>query len=129
MELQPKYALLNEINSHLINFYHWVHQSLVFEIEMKKEKPLYYYHRERFNFLISENQVGRKEAAEIFSYLNRTGYNILCRFNSKGFFNVPFEKYKSINYPNSLYFSLKQCHFKFSHGDFEELETRRDDFV
>ena len=38
------------------------------------------------------------EAAALFYYLNRTGYNGLCRFNSSGDFNVPFGRYTTINY-------------------------------
>src|ERR687896_413085 len=34
----------------------------------------------------------------LFYYLNRTGYNGLCRFNQQGKFNVPFGRYKRIDY-------------------------------
>ena len=38
------------------------------------------------------------EAAALFYYLNRTGYNGLCRFNSSGGFNVPFGRYPKLKY-------------------------------
>lgn len=88
--LLPKRALLNDINSHLINFYKWVKKGLIIEIPLENDKERYYAYRERFNSLLSNGSAKSKEAAELFYYLNRTGYNGLCRFNSKGLFNVPF---------------------------------------
>ena len=66
----------------------------------------------------------------IFYYLNRTGYNGLCRFNKKGYFNVPFGRYKKINY--RLDFEKYQAQFnkwQFKQGDFEDLELQEDDFI
>jgi DNA adenine methylase len=37
--------------------------------------------------------------AVIFVYLNRHGFNGLCRYNSRGRFNVPFGKYTSPGFP------------------------------
>ena len=39
---------------------------------------------------LSRGQSDTAEAAGLFYYLNRTGYNGLCRFNTSGGFNVPF---------------------------------------
>ena len=36
----------------------------------------------------------------LFVYLNRHGYNGLCRYNSKGGFNVPFGKYDAPYFPS-----------------------------
>jgi DNA adenine methylase len=52
----------------------------------------------RFNELISSGLVATKEAAGLFYYLNRTGYNGLWSVNKSGQFNVPFGRYKTINY-------------------------------
>src|SRR5262249_15175763 len=54
--------------------------------------------RARFNELLAAGLGRTSEAAALFYYLNRTGYNGLCRFNARGLFNVPFGKYKTINY-------------------------------
>ncbi len=79
--LLPKNALLNDINMHAVNFFKWLQKGLVIRLPMKNDKELYYTLRERFNEYIKQGKVDTKKAAEIFYYLNRTGYNGLCRFN------------------------------------------------
>ncbi|RMD70014.1 MAG: Dam family site-specific DNA-(adenine-N6)-methyltransferase, partial [Gammaproteobacteria bacterium] len=96
--LRPKQALLNDINPHLIHFYRWLQRGLFIDIPMENDPDLYYRHRLRFNRLIEEGQGESREAASLFYYLNRTGFNGLCRFNRQGAFNVPFGRYKIINY-------------------------------
>src|SRR5688572_8530025 len=88
--LQPETALLNDLNPHNVNFYRWLKSGLYIDLEMANDEVLYYRHRERFNQLINAGESESKEAAELFYYLNRTGYNGLCRFNRKGEYNVPF---------------------------------------
>jgi len=128
--LMPSKALLNDINPHVINFFRWLKKGLHITLPMYNDKDTYYKYRERFNQLIAEGKVNTKEAAELFYYLNRTGYNGLCRFNSSGEFNVPFGKYKQINYKTG--FSEYKAVFKnweFTCGDFEEVNLEPEDFV
>ena len=96
--LSPKNALLNDINPHLHNFYQQLKAGLKIVIATEKDSDHYYQHRERFNKLISDGKPNNSEAAQLFYYLNRTGFNGLCRFNKSGLFNVPFGRYKTINY-------------------------------
>jgi len=128
--LMPVDCLLNDINPHSINFYLHLKHGLRISIPMKNEAALYYEHRERFNELIKAGNDREPEAAELFYYLNRTGYNGLCRFNRKGGFNVPFGRYKHINYMRdfSAYARLF-ADWDFRTGDFERLPLRAGDFV
>jgi len=128
--LMPKTALLNDINPHLINFYQWLRRGLKVTIPFENDEQAFYRNRERFNELATSNGAQTQEAAMLFYYLNRTGYNGLCRFNRKGQFNVPFGAYKTINYISD--FSDYQSVFanwEFSTGDFEDIELDHDDFV
>lgn len=130
LELMPAKALLNDINSHLINFFRWVQQGFYLETPMENDKALYYAYRERFNRLVKKGEEGSREAAELFYYLNRTGYNGLCRFNKKGEFNVPFGKYKRISYVRD-YGSYREVfqQWEFSSLDFEQLALEKEDFI
>lgn len=96
--LGPTNALLNDVNPHLINFYQWIQAGLDMRNNFDNSADYYYAARERFNALIDAGKHESREAARLFYYLNRTGFNGLCRFNSKGLFNVPFGRYKTINY-------------------------------
>ena len=128
--LQPKRALLNDINQHLINFYHQVKNGLKMGIVMENDKALYYHHRERFNQLILDNKWDTPEAAQLFYYLNRTDYNGLCRFNSMGQFNVPFGKYSRITYERDFSpYVDALVDWRFTCGDFSKVKVEANDFV
>ena len=58
--------------------------------------------RDRFNALIAAGDYSNAEAAGLFYYLNRTGYNGLCRFNRSGGFNTPCGRYSRINYTTDI---------------------------
>lgn len=60
-------------------------------------RDAYYRNRARFN----ELAVGDWERALLFVYLNRHGFNGLCRYNQKGEFNVPFGRFKAPYFPEA----------------------------
>lgn len=128
--LMPRRALLNDINPHLINFYGWLKRGLLIEVEMRNDETLFYRHRVRFNDLLRKKRQSSREAASLFYFLNRTGYNGLCRFNSRGEFNVPFGRYTQIGYVRD-FLAYKQTfkNWTFSSGDFQSIDLDADDFV
>jgi len=128
--LLPDEAFLNDVNIHLINFFRCMSKGLILKLPMENDENLYYRYRDRFNELIREGRHETREAAELFYYLNRTGYNGLCRFNKKGEFNVPFGSYKKIYYYRDFnpYQDLFQ-RWEFQSLDFEEINLKPDDFL
>jgi DNA adenine methylase len=128
--LDPERALLNDANPHLINFYRQVQGGLQMNIEMRNDEALFYTHRDRFNAIVAAGKTATAEAAQLFYYLNRTCFNGLCRFNRSGEYNVPFGKYKTINYAaNFLDYRALLSRWTFSVGDLEELAMGPDDFI
>ncbi len=126
----PDKALLGDINQHLINFYKQLQKGLVIDTEMRNEERHYYKARERFNELIRKQKAGSKEAAELFYYLNRTGFNGLCRFNKKGEFNVPFGRYKNINYRRDFSeYAAVLSRYDIIVSDFRSFPFEESDFV
>jgi DNA adenine methylase len=128
--LKPDQATLNDTNPHLISFYRWLQRGLKIKVAMVNDETLFYQHRDRFNALLAAGKAETAEAASLFYYLNRTGYNGLCRFNSRGEFNVPFGRYKTIGYAQD--FSAYREAFagwEFTLGDIEDVELDRSDFV
>ncbi|MBI4476811.1 MAG: Dam family site-specific DNA-(adenine-N6)-methyltransferase, partial [Acidobacteria bacterium] len=96
--LGPERALLNDGNPHVIDFYRWLQRGLRIDLRMENDETLFYTHRDRFNSLLAKGEASSREAAALFYYLNRTGFNGLCRFNRSGEFNVPFGRYARIRY-------------------------------
>ncbi len=130
LALRPERAVLNDINAHLTNFYAWLGKGLRISIAMKNESETYYRLRSRFNRLQSIGESHTRESASLFYYLNRTGYNGLCRFNRTGGFNVPFGRYDRITYTRD--FTDYRDVFRrwtFSAVDFESIDLGPGDFV
>jgi DNA adenine methylase len=128
--LLPEKALINDINPHLVNFYAWLKKGLVITDELTNEVSAYYAMRARFNQLIRAGQANTAEAAGLFYYLNRTGYNGLCRFNRSGGFNVPFGKYKTIAYQTDFKsYQSVLANWEIANTDFESMPLRDRDFI
>jgi DNA adenine methylase len=128
--LMPQRALLNDVNPHLINFYRWLKKGLVITLPMSNVEARFYTHRQSFNDLLAAKKGDTVEAASLFYYLNRTGYNGLCRFNSSGGFNVPFGQYKTINYKRDfLSFKAVLAGWEFTNDHFNQIQLASDDFV
>jgi DNA adenine methylase len=128
--LMPARALLNDVNAHLVNFYHWLKRGLKIDLEMRNAERHFYRHRARFNQILANGKHESAEAAALFYYLNRTGYNGLCRFNRKGEFNVPFGRYTKITYTRD-FFPYREIFggWELTNRDFETVPLDRQDFV
>ncbi|MCL6563824.1 MAG: Dam family site-specific DNA-(adenine-N6)-methyltransferase [Firmicutes bacterium] len=119
-------ALLADANPDLINCYQQLKQHGKAFIEAcrayfvpENNRPERYYAlRERFN----HSQDGL-ERALLFVYLNRHGYNGLCRYNRKGLFNVPFGRYRRPYFPeHEMWEFLKHAkHTTFVNADFRSV--------
>ncbi len=128
--LKPATALLNDANPHLVNFYTWLQRGLRVTIPMENDERLFYRHRDRFNTMLGAGDWASEEAASLFYYLNRTGFNGLCRFNRRGLFNVPFGRYSRIRYTRDFgAYRDALSKWTFTSGDVESLPLEPGDFV
>ena len=128
--LMPAKALLNDINPHLINFYSWLKRGLSIPAKFEHSEKAYYRARTRFNDLLRDGQSQSAEAAALFYFLNRTGYNGLCRFNAAGEFNVPFGRHSKINYRYAFPEYVDTfAKWEFSNRHFSQLELDDRDFI
>jgi DNA adenine methylase len=94
--------LLNDVNQDLVCFYQAIQADVQkfmatsrrYFCNESNQEDRYYQLRDKFNR--SRSSAVR---AALFLYLNKHGYNGLCRYNSKGEFNVPFGRYKRVLFP------------------------------
>ena len=119
--LEPRAAIINDINTKLMNFYRGVKEDYphlrqeLDEIEtiynsnradfdsLKAEHPndrvedrneaFYYALRDMFNDIADK----RYSDAALYFYINKTAYSGMIRYNAKGEFNVPFGRYPNLN--------------------------------
>jgi DNA adenine methylase len=139
-ELQPKKAVVNDINAELMNIYVVIKENveeLIDELKQHKNEKEYFYKireldrdRERYIRLTPVQRASR------IIYLNKTCYNGLFRVNKSGEFNAPFGNYKNPNIVNettlrsvSAYFN--KAKIRFACQDFEEAlkNARKGAFV
>ena len=97
--------ILADINPDLINLFNTVKNDV--DAYIHALKPIFfhpdantadYYYARRDDFNASSDAF---ERSVLFVYLNRFGFNGLCRYNSKNEFNVPFGSYKTHHFPEA----------------------------
>lgn len=128
--------LLCDINQDLINLYEivkkqpeeYITAAKALFVPEKNEKSAYYEIRTEFNQ--TKDPFIR---SVYFLYMNRHGFNGLCRYNRKGGFNVPFGSYKKPYFPEKEIraFSLKAQKAEFLCIGYEQAieMTRNGDVV
>ncbi|PHR64105.1 MAG: DNA adenine methylase [Idiomarina sp.] len=124
----PKY-LLNDVNPDLITLFKFVKRRPKRFIDdarklfsMANNRPeAYYALRQQFN--ASSDPY---ERSLLFLYLNRHGYNGLCRYNLSGQFNVPFGQYQRPYFPQAEieFFAEKAQRATFTCMGFEQVFRR-----
>lgn len=96
--------LLNDINPDLINLYRFIKRRPVTFIQdarrlfVPANNSASAYYRLRLEFNQSSDPYVR---SLLFLYLNRHGYNGLCRYNRSGAYNVPFGRYHRPYFPEA----------------------------
>ena len=129
-DIQPKKAVINDINHDLINVYKVIKHNVEDLItELKEDKYVnsseaFYKIRELDRKPKEFHKLTEIQKAARMLYLNKTCYNGLYRVNSIGEFNSPFGRYKNPNIINevglravSKYFN--ESEITFLNGDFE----------
>ncbi len=119
--LEPRQAIINDINKKLIGFYKGVRDDYAnlrreldevealyagnrreFDIQKNrhpdervedKNEELYYRLRDMFNGTAQSTY----SEALLYYYINKTAYSGMIRYNAKGEFNVPFGRYPRLN--------------------------------
>ncbi|MGM9714035.1 MAG: DNA adenine methylase [Prevotella sp.] len=119
--LEPRQAIINDINTKLMGFYRGVRDDFanlrkeLDEVEAiytknraefdalkalhpeerveDKNEDIYYQLRAMFNDLVPKSY----SDALLYYYINKTAYSGMIRYNAKGEFNVPFGRYQHLN--------------------------------
>ena len=153
--LNPRKAIVNDINPRLIQFYKSIKNNFVqtqkdlVELETlynanqdeylkrklksdgfveNKNEALYYKIRDMFNGKVSSDY---SEGA-VYYFINKTSYSGMLRYNSNGGYNVPFGRYKRLNtsaITTNHHLLLKRT--QIYNVDFTKIfeKTQTDDFV
>lgn len=138
-DLQPKRAVINDINKELINTYNVVKNNvseLIEELEKHENNADYFYKLRDIDRQDLFKQYTDIQRASRFIYLNKTCYNGLYRVNSLGYFNSPFGYYKNPNIVNAPTLKavnqyLNNNNVELLSEDFEKvlLLAKKNDFV
>ena len=123
--LQPKKAIINDINSELIGVYRAIKddvEALIKRLaQFENTKECFYEVRGWDRNAELYNQLTDIDKAARVIFLNKTCYNGLYRVNSAGEFNTPFGRYKNPNIVNES--TLRAVHEYFNTADVKILNT------
>ena len=120
-QLEPREAVINDINPQLMRFYTAVRDNYYsLRHELDEIEQLYATNRAEFDYLKSKHPLERVEDkneelyyhlraqyngtepkqysdALLYYYINKTAYSGMIRYNAQGEFNVPFGRYGNLN--------------------------------
>lgn len=119
--LEPRKAIINDINTKLMRFYQGVRNDFSnLRKELDEVEAVYRKNREEFDSLKAIhpnehvldkneedyyrlramfNEIIEKEYSDalLYYYINKTSYSGMIRYNARGEFNVPFGRYQNLN--------------------------------
>ncbi|MBE2911719.1 Dam family site-specific DNA-(adenine-N6)-methyltransferase [Anoxybacillus flavithermus] len=104
-DIQPKKAVINDVNTELINTYIAIRDhvdELINDLKKHKNEKEYFYAIRDLDRKEEFKELSLVEKASRIIYLNKTCFNGLFRVNSQGHFNVPFGKYKNPQIVNEI---------------------------
>lgn len=139
--LQPKKAIINDLNKELINTYKVVKKSPrelleLLKIHDKNNCEDYFYEIRALDRTNNFKNMNNIEKAARVIYLNKTCFNGLYRVNKTGKFNSPYGKYKNPNIINESAILAMSDYFnnnniKIIQGDYKNAlkDLKKDAFV
>ena len=154
--LEPREAIINDINSKLMTFYRGVRNDFTaLRLELDEIEKIYKENRLEFDRLKSIhpnervedkneafyyrlramfNDIAPKEYSDalLYFYINKTAYSGMIRYNAKGEFNVPFGRYANLNTSGvTLSHSKLLQRSEVCNSDYSEIfeKCQSDDFV
>ena len=139
--LQPKRALINDINASLIHTYKTIASdpqefiSKINELDSRIAeggKEYYYLIRDLYNSKLMREEFDL-ELAALFVFLNKHCFNGLYRVNAKGLFNVPYNNSKKSSIDENVILEVSEYlkDLTICLGDFEEAckDAKEGDFI
>ena len=139
--LQPKRALINDINASLIHTYKTIAsepQQFIFQVKeldnriAEGGKEYYYFIRDLYNSKLMREEFDL-ELAALFVFLNKHCFNGLYRVNAKGLFNVPYNNSKKSSIDEEVILEVSEYlkDLTICLGDFEDAckDAKEGDFI
>ncbi|NVM53049.1 MAG: DNA adenine methylase [Candidatus Helarchaeota archaeon] len=133
----PKKAILIDNNPVLINAFNVVKnnvEELIQDLKKHKNNSKYFYQIRNKDRTDEFKEWSPIKKASRFIYLNKCCYNGLYRVNSKGYFNVPFGKYKNPKFCdernlNAVHSALQNIEIIMGSFDLCLTYAKKDDFI
>lgn len=115
-------AVLSDRNDQLIDVYQGLRDDVDGVIAMLRQ---YRHHHDEYYRIraLDPGSLDRAERAARLIYLNKTGYNGLFRVNRAGKFNVPFGRYKKVNFCDEENLRAAARALKNAHLDVVDFEV------